>query len=308
MLLLLPALAVAVAAQNMSQVPPDEAALHVIKRVEPKYPSDAELARIQGVVLMRVTINELGRVTDAKPVMGHPLLVAPAISAVRSWEFEPFLDNGKPVAVDSQIRLLFTLSPGADHYYQYLQREAECRKQIFKSSFSDADSECKKALAIAVKLPEKPDLDKTPYRWGFEADKMRAYGNAGSVAYELKNYDEALEDFKQQLNLARKTLRPEDPQIVKVHRNLVHTYLAANQLPEAEAEYTAIEKAMQAEKESLEARRDTIPPEAFAQARASYAHNLGIILQEHAVLLAKMGKPVEAQELQRRASLPLDDK
>jgi len=40
------------------------------------------------------------------------LLTAAAIKAVKKWRYKPYLLQGRPVEVDTQIRVNFTLSGG----------------------------------------------------------------------------------------------------------------------------------------------------------------------------------------------------
>ncbi len=269
----------------------EEAATHVTKRVEPKYPSLAMMAHIQGDVIVRVTIDENGKVTDAKAVSGHPMLIEEAVPAVKDWRFEPFLEEGKAIPVSTLVKVGFLLGPGTELRRDYLQREVECTRLIDNNQLVQADKACKKALEIALKLPKS-----------FEADKMRAYGNAGTSAYGLKKPGEALEDFKQQLNFAQQALQPGNPQMIQVRGNLAHAYVATSQLQEADVAYTETEKAQDAAAQALEGRREQMKPEAYKGVKASYDHNMLVILQEHVAVLRKLGKAPEAQELEQRAS------
>ena len=63
----------------------------------PTYPSEAKTARIQGTVVVRVTIGEDGKVTDAKALAGPPELQSCAVEYAKAWEFEPAKLKGKPV-------------------------------------------------------------------------------------------------------------------------------------------------------------------------------------------------------------------
>src|SRR6478736_5824526 len=98
-------------AQEPSQVSNEEANQHLTKRVEPQYPKMAEIAHIQGVVLMEITITESGGVTGVKAISGHPILMQSAMDAVAQWQFEPFLQDGRPVAVRAPIKVDFSLGP-----------------------------------------------------------------------------------------------------------------------------------------------------------------------------------------------------
>ena len=121
-------------AQEPRQVSNEEANQHLTKRVEPQYPKMAEIAHIQGVVLMEITITESGGVTGLKAIMGHPVLVQSAMDAVAQWEFAPFLEEGRPVAVRAPIKVDFSLGPGAELRGKYLQQEVECTRQIQNKS------------------------------------------------------------------------------------------------------------------------------------------------------------------------------
>jgi TonB family protein len=78
-------------------------------RVDPVYPPLARAARVQGTVEFTVTIDETGRVTDAKLVSGHPLLVQAAKEAVMQWMYRPTFLNGQPVKVMTTVDVPFRL-------------------------------------------------------------------------------------------------------------------------------------------------------------------------------------------------------
>ena len=77
--------------------------------VPPVYPPDALAAKIQGVVLMEVTIDSAGHVRDARVLRGHPQLDNAAVEAVRQWQFEPALMNGVAVPVIMTVSLNFSM-------------------------------------------------------------------------------------------------------------------------------------------------------------------------------------------------------
>jgi TonB family protein len=83
----------------------------LITKVAPEYPADAREARIQGVVILGVIINKEGNVESIQLISGHPMLAPAAIEAVKQWKYKPYLLNGNPVEVDTQIQVNFTLAP-----------------------------------------------------------------------------------------------------------------------------------------------------------------------------------------------------
>jgi TonB family protein len=64
-----------------------KAAPQPIHTVRPEYPPLARFARLQGVVGLRVNIDEKGQVQEIAVISGHPLLVKAAIDAVRQWRY-----------------------------------------------------------------------------------------------------------------------------------------------------------------------------------------------------------------------------
>ncbi len=79
----------------------------LIRRVQPSYPPLARAQRIEGPVVLDVSVGEDGRPHQIKPISGDPMLVPSAVNAVSQWRYRPSLLNGKPVAVKKQITLLF---------------------------------------------------------------------------------------------------------------------------------------------------------------------------------------------------------
>jgi Ca-activated chloride channel homolog len=81
----------------------------LILKVDPVYPELAIRARISGKVVLDVTVDEEGNVTDAKVVSGHPLLNEAAVTAVKQWKYAPTLLNGAPVPVSVTTTVDFKL-------------------------------------------------------------------------------------------------------------------------------------------------------------------------------------------------------
>ena len=84
----------------------------IVRRVNPTYPPLARQARIQGVVILQAEISKEGNITNLQLISGHPMLAPAAIEAVKQWKYRPYLLNGEPVEVETQIQVNFTLSGG----------------------------------------------------------------------------------------------------------------------------------------------------------------------------------------------------
>jgi TonB family protein len=79
----------------------------LIYRVDPAMPEQAKAARISGIVILQVTVNEEGEVTDIRIVRGHPLLGEPAVNAVKQWRYSPTYLNGEAVPVIAAVTVPF---------------------------------------------------------------------------------------------------------------------------------------------------------------------------------------------------------
>ena len=79
----------------------------LVKRVEPVYPSIAQLAAIDGIVILDAIVDEHGRIQSVKVLRGHPLLARAASDAVQQWEYEPLKLNGTPTAFELTVSLWF---------------------------------------------------------------------------------------------------------------------------------------------------------------------------------------------------------
>jgi TonB family protein len=84
----------------------------LVKKVPPAYPENARIARIQGSVVLKALIDKDGNIEDLTLISGHPMLAPAAIEAVKQWKYKPYLLNGQPVKVETQIVVNFQLSGG----------------------------------------------------------------------------------------------------------------------------------------------------------------------------------------------------
>jgi protein TonB len=85
---------------------------NLISQVKPPYPPMAKMARVQGQVVLQALISKQGTIQNLRVVSGHPMLVQAALDAVKQWRYRPYLLNGEPVEVETQITLNFSLTGG----------------------------------------------------------------------------------------------------------------------------------------------------------------------------------------------------
>jgi periplasmic protein TonB len=81
----------------------------IVKRVAPEYPRAAMTMRIEGAVELAATISKDGEIKDLKVLKGDSQLARAAVQAVKQWKYKPYLLNGEPVEIQTQITVDFKL-------------------------------------------------------------------------------------------------------------------------------------------------------------------------------------------------------
>lgn len=81
----------------------------LLKQVDPVYPPVAAQARVEGVVILEAATDVYGRVQSLKILRSIPLLDQAALDAVRQWEYEPMVIDGKPRGAVFTVTVRFTL-------------------------------------------------------------------------------------------------------------------------------------------------------------------------------------------------------
>jgi TonB family protein len=84
-------------------------AANLVSASAPSYPKLASLTHMQGKVVMQAIISKDGTVQNLQVIQGHHLLRGAAKNAVRTWQYHPYLINGKPVEVATIVSVDFTL-------------------------------------------------------------------------------------------------------------------------------------------------------------------------------------------------------
>lgn len=82
----------------------------LIYKVEPEFSEEARRARFNGLVVLRVVIDEKGTPTRIEVVQSPGLgLAERAVASVAQWRFRPGRMNGRPVAVWATVEVSFSL-------------------------------------------------------------------------------------------------------------------------------------------------------------------------------------------------------
>ena len=83
---------------------------NIVFQVQPRYPHLAQAAGIQGTVQLRAIVSKTGTIENLSVVRGHTMLVAAALEAVRQWRYRPYMLNGEPIEVETEITVNFLLA------------------------------------------------------------------------------------------------------------------------------------------------------------------------------------------------------
>ena len=82
------------------------------KIVQPEYPTLARQAEIEGTIVVKITVDERGRVLHAMVIrsVAQGIFDRAAIEAVKQWLFEPAEQSGNPVKATITVPLEFVLN------------------------------------------------------------------------------------------------------------------------------------------------------------------------------------------------------
>jgi len=163
-----------------------------VRRVEPVYPPLAKAAQVSGSVVVEVTVDETGAVSEARALSGHPLLKDPAVAAARGWAFTPTKLEGVPVKVIGTITFNFELGDPK----RLEQLEAKVRQD---PGSADAHS----MLANEYRSRERNTEAIAEYLEviRIKPDNVGAYFGLGLVYDRVRRIDEAREAFRKAIAL-----------------------------------------------------------------------------------------------------------
>ncbi len=81
----------------------------LIQKVQPVYPANARRMHVEGAVELQATIGKSGNIVTVKTLTGDTVLARAAKEAVLQWKYKPYLLNGEPVEIQTQITVNFKL-------------------------------------------------------------------------------------------------------------------------------------------------------------------------------------------------------
>ena len=265
----------------------DSASLHLIKRVEPQYPQLAKIARMQGEVLIGITVTETGAVTKLKALSGPPLLIQAALDAVQKWQYEPYMLDAKPTAVATVVKVTFSLGDSpeqvkkdaevADRFFAVMD---QCRKQLNDKQLSQAELTCKKAIVISRGLDSHRHLE-----------RAEAFQQTGHALFLQRKFSEALDNYRAELQYTGDAER-EGSELAAAHYHVGNALWGIGHLDEAKAKYETAENMYVRAWEHIDS----------AFLKNEYSKRRKLVLSDHAALLRQMGQSAEADALDRQAA------
>jgi periplasmic protein TonB len=81
----------------------------LVKKIPPVYPKTALAMHVEGTVELTATVSKSGDITSVKLLKGEPTLARAAMDAVKEWKYKPYLLNGEPVEIQTQVTVSFKL-------------------------------------------------------------------------------------------------------------------------------------------------------------------------------------------------------
>ncbi len=79
----------------------------IIRKTPPVYPKFAQEAHIEGKVVLKATITKQGTIEGVQVLSGPKILAPSAADAVKTWKYKPYMLDGQPVAVETNITVVF---------------------------------------------------------------------------------------------------------------------------------------------------------------------------------------------------------
>jgi protein TonB len=76
---------------------------------EPQYPEEARRAGREGLVILKIIIDEEGRVTEVDVLRGGEPFASAAVRAVRTWRYRPATLAGTPISIYRVVKVPFRL-------------------------------------------------------------------------------------------------------------------------------------------------------------------------------------------------------
>ena len=79
----------------------------ILRKTPPVYPKFAQEAHITGKVVLKATITKQGTIEGVQVLSGPKILAPSAVDAVKTWKYRPYMLDGQPVSVETNVTIVF---------------------------------------------------------------------------------------------------------------------------------------------------------------------------------------------------------
>ncbi len=253
----------------------------VIQRGEVQIPPLGTMARIQGVVRIEICVSETGAVVQAKPISGHPLLVPAAVESAKKWRFKARMG---PFKTTLEVSFLLGGTPSQianeeKASSRFFEEDGKCRDRYRNKEFDQALVLCKSALDLAAKLPKER-----------VNERRLAYEIVGHVYFAERKFDEALQDYRTELQIALETLQPYEAELGYAYHDVALACHSLGRFSEAALNYARAEQTMSQAREHI----------GLAELKPKYSATLKQIREHYLILLQQTGQTAAASDLEKR--------
>jgi TonB family protein len=77
--------------------------VHLADFEDLSYPGAARVAHVQGIVVVRVTLDDHGRVASARAISGNEVLIPDSLDNVKTWRFQPNTEKAAVVVYNFRM-------------------------------------------------------------------------------------------------------------------------------------------------------------------------------------------------------------
>jgi tetratricopeptide (TPR) repeat protein len=223
-----------------------------------------------------------GSVVSVKITSGAPLLLQAATAAIKQWKFDPFIENGQPIRVQTHVEVVFAPQTPKDEQtarQAFFPAEDKCRQLINEQNYADAEKICSDAVDLSNKLPVNAILERS------EAQSL--FGHA--LLLQGKT-EEALPHYQEALKLDQNFLKPDDADLATDYVNLGRAYFRFGDVEKGDQLYSKGVATFEAAILSLPQERD------------NYTRRLKNTLLEYAQFKRAAGQTEAADALENKAN------
>jgi len=259
-----------------------QAEKEAVERGEVEIPPLAKAVRVQGVVRIELCVSEAGKVVLAKFVSGHPILVGAALESAKKWRF----NSGRTAPFKTVLEVSF--SQGGSNVQlaeeqringRFFEEDRKCRETYHSKDYTQALPLCQGALDLAKQLPNE------------RANERRgAYEILGHVYFSESKFEEALQNYHEELQIALDSLKPYEAELAYAYHDMALACHALGKTSDAAQYYSKAEQTI------LQA-RDHI---GFDELKTRYSATLNQIREHYLILLQQTGQTAAADDLEKR--------